>query len=101
MITAQDCALESRYNSDIVNIQTAASLDLSQLNELCERLKTLGYAESKRIRIYGEEFEVVSNPFPEGKGIAVRAQPAHKRETRILQLPLPILQMATKKTTAA
>lgn len=76
------------------------STDDGFLSELCDRLKKLGYAESRRIRIYGQEFEVVSNPFPQGKGIAVHAVARRETQVRILQLPLPILQMVTKKKAA-
>lgn len=71
-----------------------------QLCELCDRLKQLGYAESKRIKMYGQEFEMVSNPFPEGKGIAVRAVSKREPHPRVLKLPLPILQMAVRRKTA-
>jgi hypothetical protein len=70
----------------------------AEIHEICNRLKDLGYAQSKHIRIYGQEFVVISNPFPEGNGIAVRA--VSKRETleRTVKLPLPVLQtLRTKK----
>jgi len=77
-----------------------ASQDSAELREICDRLKNLGYAQSKHIRIYGQEFTVISNPFPEGNGIAVRA--VSKRETleRILMIPLPILQTLNKRKAA-
>jgi hypothetical protein len=74
-----------------------ANQETSELNQICERLKEMGYSESKRIRIYGQEFEVISNPFPRDKGIAVEAQPKGTRQVRVLQLPLPILQMVGPK----
>lgn len=70
------------------------------LNDLCNRLKEMGYAQSKRIRIYGEDFEVISNPFPQGNGIAVQAQSRREKQSRVLQLPLPILQMVSHRKTA-
>ncbi|HEY7617511.1 MAG TPA: hypothetical protein VH744_11955 [Terriglobales bacterium] len=63
---------------------------------LCERLKQLGYAQSKRIRIYGEEFTVISNPAPDGEGIAVDALP-RSGSARKLRVPLPILQLIRKE----
>jgi len=74
--------------------------DNALLQDLCDRLKELGYAQSKRIRIYGQEFEVVSNPFPQDKGIAVQAVARRETQVRILRLPLPILQMVAKKKAA-
>jgi len=72
----------------------------TQVCELCDRLIQLGYAQSKRVRIYGQEFEMVSNPFPQGKGVAVQAVSKREPQPRVLQLPLPILQMAVRKKTA-
>ena len=60
----------------------------------------MGYAQSKRIRIYGEEFEVTSNPFPEGNGVAVQAVSKHEKQARVLKLPLPVLQTIVRKKTA-
>jgi len=76
------------------------STNSAELHEMCVRLKDLGYSQSKQIRIYGQEFVVISNPFPEGNGIAVRA--VSKRETveRIVQIPLPVLQTLRKKKVA-
>jgi len=71
-----------------------------KLYEICDRLKAMGYAESKRIRIYGQDFEVVSNPFPQGDGVAIQAISKKEMRARILQLPLPVLQMAIRKKPA-
>jgi hypothetical protein len=68
--------------------------------EICDRLKAMGYAEAKRIRIYGEEFEVVSNPFPDGNGISVRALSKRETEARIVRIPLPVLQTVARRKTA-
>jgi hypothetical protein len=78
----------------------AASQQSAELLHICDRLKAMGYAVSRRIRIYGEEFEVVSNPFPEGNGVAVRGISRRETEVRIVKLPLPILQAAGKRKAA-
>jgi hypothetical protein len=86
---------------DIMSTETApANQESSELNQLCERLKDMGYAESKRIRIYGQEYEVISNPFPKNRGIAVEAQPKGTKQKRVVQLPLPILQMVAPRKPA-
>lgn len=46
------------------------------LTEVCTRVKHLGYADSKRVKIYGKEFEIVSDPFPHDGGIAA---PSHRQ----------------------
>ena len=68
-----------------------------ELNEVCVQLQKMGYAESKRIRIYGQDFEAVSNPFPNGDGIAIRAFSKRETQERTLQLPLPVVQMVTRQ----
>jgi len=69
----------------------------SEVNEVCDQLQKMGYAQSKRIRIYGQEFEAVSNPFPNESGIAIRAFSKRETTARILQLPLPVVQMVTRQ----
>lgn len=33
-------------------------------SETCTRIKAMGYATGNQIHIYGEKFEVLSDPFP-------------------------------------
>jgi hypothetical protein len=68
--------------------------------ELCERLMALGYARRKRIRIYGEEFDVTSNPIAEGSGFAIEAISRKSGVARRLRIPLSILQMISKDLAA-
>ena len=94
----QDAALLIRYNAHTVNIDVLPTGENSmELDEVCDRLQKMGYAEFKRIRIYGQEFEVVSNPFPQGDGIAIRAFSKRETQTRTLRLPLPVVQMVTRQ----
>jgi hypothetical protein len=87
-----------RYNAFTVDINVLpTSQNSMELHEVCDRLQKMGYAEFKRIRIYGQEFEVVSNPFPQGDGIAVRAFSKRETQTRTLCLPLPVVQMVTRQ----
>jgi hypothetical protein len=71
--------------------------DSIELSEICAQLQRMGYAQSKRIRIYGQEFEAVSNPFPHGDGIAIRAFSKRETQARTLCLPLPVVQMVTRQ----
>jgi hypothetical protein len=85
------------YNKVTVeNPSFTASPSSPDLHLICDKLKAMGYAQSRRIRIYGEEFEVVSNPFPEGNGIAVRAIAKRERLERTVRLPLPVVQTVTR-----
>jgi hypothetical protein len=68
--------------------------------EVCAGVKKLGYAAFERVRLYGEEFELVSDPFPEADGIAVRVKTKKDEHHRILQLPATVLQTFRPKKAA-
>jgi hypothetical protein len=57
----------------------------------CVRIKDLGYKSSRHIRMYGERFEIVSDPFPDGNGIGVHVTTAREPTKRTLRLPTSIL----------
>ncbi len=57
----------------------------------CARIKDLGFASSRHIKMYGESFEIVSDPFSDGDGVAVRAISGSDPEIRTLRLPTTIL----------
>jgi hypothetical protein len=57
----------------------------------CARIKDLGYSTSRHIHMYGEEFEIVSDPFPDGDGVAVEAITSKDPARRRLRLPVAIL----------
>ena len=77
------------YNRLIMAIR---NIEAPPVSEVCARVKHLGYAASGRVRLYGEEFEVVSDPFPEADGIAVHVTTKKDSRVRVLQLPGPVLQ---------
>jgi hypothetical protein len=62
--------------------------------QICEKLKRLGYARASHIKLYGEQFQLVSDPFPHETGIAVQAAKSDGKPPRTVKLPLPILKMA-------
>ena len=47
---------------------------IDSVEDACARIKHLGYVASRRVRIYGEEFELLSDPFPEADRIAICAK---------------------------
>ena len=69
--------------------------------EICAKLKALGYARSNRVRLYGEEYEVVSDPFGKDDGVAGEVTTAKERTPRTLKLPKMILQMVSQSRKAA
>ena len=64
--------------------------------QLCERLKALGYADRNRIRIYGEEFDLLSNPISDQHGVSIEAKSRKTGNARRLRIPLSIVQMIKK-----
>jgi hypothetical protein len=60
-------------------------------SENCARARDLGFIASKRIRMYGEHFELVSDPFTEGDCTVVRAISKNDSTVRTLRLPVSIL----------
>jgi hypothetical protein len=73
---------------------TSHSRDLPSVSDICAQVKHVGYAISRRIRLYGEEFEVVSDPFPEQDGIAVHVTTKNDSSIRVLRIPATVLQGA-------
>jgi hypothetical protein len=71
---------------------TLVTLEGAQDHRTSPEEKKLGYSRSKRIRIYGEEFEIVSDPFVEGNGLAVEVITRTDTQVRTLRLPLVLLQ---------
>lgn len=72
------------------------TLQLKDEVEFCERLKKLGYAQHNRIRIYGEEFDLTSNPMMEEDGFSVEAVCRGSGNTRKLRIPLSIVKMIAR-----
>ena len=77
-----------------------AEVDHSLEGETCRKLISLGYARTNRVRLYGMEVKLVSDPFPQEGGIAVQVETANGSASRTLKLPLSVLQMAASKRIA-
>ena len=58
---------------------TSRSYETPPIAEVCASVKRLGYGSQQSIRLYGEEFEVISDPFPEAGGIAVSVKTKKRR----------------------
>ena len=74
---------------------------INSVEEACARIKQLGYVASRHVRIYGEEFELMSDPFPQADQIAIRAQAKSDSRVRILRLPVSIVQGGRKQQVTA
>jgi hypothetical protein len=58
---------------------------------ICERLRELGYASKRHVRLYGEEFYLISDPIPEGEGFAVKGIARGSEKSRHIRIPLTIV----------
>lgn len=66
--------------------------------EVCAQIKRRGYAVSQMVRIYGEEFEILSDPFPNEAGVAIHVRSRRTSQMRALQLPATLLYRANDRS---
>ena len=78
---------------------TSPSVTFSPVSRICAQVKHLGFAAARRIRLYGEEFEVVSDPFPEADGVAVYVTTKKDPSIRLLRIPMTVLQSVKRTAT--
>jgi hypothetical protein len=64
---------------------------------ICQRLKKFGYASERRIRLYGEDLRLVSNPLADEIGYSVLALTVRTSNLRPLRIPLPIVSMLERE----
>lgn len=82
--------LYESHNSREIGAAMNKSIDNS-LSDDCVRIKDLGYSSSHHIRLYGQRFDIVSDPFPDGNGVAVEVTTAKEPKKRKLRLPKALL----------
>lgn len=69
---------------------------------LCDRLKRLGYEKNKKLRMYGEDFDLISDPITLGEHLyVVDAIERKSKSVRRLCIPLPIIHMARQELRVA
>ena len=66
---------------------------------ICERLIEFGYANERHIRLYGEEFHLVSDPIPDGDGFAIKGIARRSGIARYIGIPLSIVHMLRQELT--
>ena len=73
-----------------------------QPDALCETLKSLGYAQDNQVRLYGEVFDLLSDPVRVGENfVFVDAMERRSGQFRRVRIPRTIVQMARIKGRAA
>ena len=65
---------------------------IDSVEDACARIKHLGYVAARRVRLYGEEYELLSDPFPEDDRIAIRAKAKGDSRVRVLRIPVAMVQ---------
>ena len=74
----------------------------NQPDTLCEAIKRLGYAKNSQVRLYGEVFDLVSDPVSVGENfVFVDALERKSGRVRRVRIPPTIVQTARKKRRAA
>jgi len=69
-----------------------------QRNNLNDRLKKLGFTVGTRMKLYGEEFEVASEPIiVDENTVMVDAIKRKSGERKQVRVPLPILKVAGER----
>jgi hypothetical protein len=72
-----------------------------QQNLLCETLKRLGYGRNNQIRLYGDHFDVTSDPIVVGERLVfVDAVEKRSGRSRRVRIPLNVLHMAGQNVAA-
>jgi hypothetical protein len=72
--------------------------NLPQDRDTCRKLINLGYARSSRVRLYGSEVELTSDPYPDRDGgfeVEARDTSSQQSSTRRIKLPLTVVQVAS------
>jgi hypothetical protein len=100
-VPADEATARTRLEAYNGLIMTDRTIESPSMSEVCARVRHLGYAVSGRVRLYGEEFEVVSDPFPQADGIAVHVTTKKDSRIRVLQLPATVLQSVRGRVTNA
>jgi hypothetical protein len=72
-----------------------------QLHTLCETIKRLGYAQNNQVTLYGEVFDLVSDPVTIGDNVVFVEGLDRKGRVRRVRIPRTIVQMARIKRRAA
>ena len=69
---------------------------------LCANIKRLGYVQNSQVRLYGEIFELVSDPFSVGDNLVfVDARERKTGQLRRVRIPLTITHRAQQERRTA
>ena len=64
---------------------------------ICERLQELGFRREQYVKLYGEEFHLLSDPVPDGEGFAVEGTSRTSKAVRRVRIPLSLVHTVKKE----
>ena len=68
---------------------------MAKPESLGERVQRYGYAKKKKIRLYGKELELISDPInPQGDDVFVDAREKGTEHAKQVQVPRNVVEMA-------
>ena len=70
-------------------------LEKRDIARMIDRLKALGYANRKRVHMYGEVLELVSDPLPVADGFVIDAKSGGK--ARQVRIPASTVEMVKSR----
>ncbi|GAC1436472.1 MAG: hypothetical protein NVS1B11_25850 [Terriglobales bacterium] len=79
-------------------LMTSENNDLNSAQDICGKLKHLLYEASQSIRLYGEEYEILSDPFLEGNSVALRVRSRKDPSVRTIHLPSMLIQSIVQRS---
>ena len=69
----------------------ATTISAQPLSKSCQKIMDLGYIAGKRVSLYGEHFQIASDPFVDGDWVAVRVMSENDPTIRTIRLPVSLL----------
>lgn len=67
---------------------------------VCDRLRDLGYAKGRHIRLYGKDLYLISNPVVDGGGYSVETVERKSGAVRRMHIPLMVARVLQEEAAA-
>jgi hypothetical protein len=66
---------------------------------VCDRLRNLGYAKERHIRLYGKDLHLISNPTMDGSGYSIEGIERKSGIVCRLHIPLMVVRVVEEEAT--
>lgn len=64
---------------------------------ICDRLRDLGYAKGRRMRLYGKDLYLISNPMADNEGYSVETVEHQSGAVRRTRIPLTVARVVEEE----